>query len=160
MVSSNSFFPYNGITHYLSAIVWCIVGYFLCFLNNINPAAKGNRGCHIEGVFQTQVLKKAHFKVPFRMKGIERHNWWILHSHNSLHRFNCVIMAPPLIGSSRCCRSVSQETALWSPIHPSTEGFRAWDEKGMQHSFTWNKRKSFIGILKHIHMQYVIGILP
>ncbi len=37
-----------------------------------------NHGRHIEGSFQTEVLKIAHFKGPFGMKDFKGYNWWTL----------------------------------------------------------------------------------
>ncbi len=38
--------------------------------------SENNHGCHIEGSFQTKVLKTGHFKGPFGMKDFEGYNWW------------------------------------------------------------------------------------
>ncbi len=39
---------------------------------------ENNHGCHIEGSFQTELLKTGHFKGPFGMKEFEGYNWWTL----------------------------------------------------------------------------------
>ncbi len=40
--------------------------------------SENNHGRHIEGSFQTEVLKTSPFKGPFRMKDFEGYNWWTL----------------------------------------------------------------------------------
>ncbi len=39
---------------------------------------ENNHGGHIEGSFQTEVLKTGHFKGPFGMKDFEGYNSWTL----------------------------------------------------------------------------------
>ncbi len=43
--------------------------------------SENNHGCHIEGSFQTQVLKISHFKGPFGIKDFEGYNRWTLRAH-------------------------------------------------------------------------------
>ncbi len=40
--------------------------------------SENNHGRHIEGSFQTEVLKTGHFKGPFGIKDFEGYNWWTL----------------------------------------------------------------------------------
>ncbi len=38
--------------------------------------SKNNHGRHVEGSFQTEVLKTGHFKGPFGINDFEGYNWW------------------------------------------------------------------------------------
>ncbi len=81
--------------------------------------SENNHGCHIEGSFQTEVLKTSHFKGPFVVKDFEGYNWWTL-------RAPMILCADSLHDD---CASVWTrhndaeglfKKELFGPLHPST----------------------------------------
>ncbi len=96
--------------------------------------SENNHGRHIEGSFQTEVLKTSPFKGPFRMKDFEGYNWWTL-------RAPMILCAESLHddGASMSVRDDDAEghfRVVWSPtpFNPSKLSLRrATPLKGLGH---------------------------
>jgi len=90
---------------------------------------KNNQGHHIEGSFQTEVLKTGHFKGPLEMKDFEGYDWWTRHCHVSLYRFNLfgtkkrlfyrqaayTIIVPPYVARQGDAKGLSNEQCFGHP---------------------------------------------
>ncbi len=81
--------------------------------------SENNHGRHIEGSFQTEVLKTSHFKGPFGMKDFEGYNWWTLWAPmilcaDSLHDDGASVWARDDDAKGHFKKQ------LFGPLHPST----------------------------------------
>ncbi len=95
------------------------------------PRSENNHGRHIEGSFQTEVLKTGHFKRPFGMKDFEGYNWWHFGLPWSFARWRRL-----RVGTGWWRRRALQETVVWSPtpFNPSKLSLRRVNPlKGLGH---------------------------
>ncbi len=82
-------------------------------------SSENNHGRHIEGSFETEVLKTGHFNLPFRMKDLKGYDWLTLRAPmilctDSFHDDHASVWARD------DDVEVHFKKQLFSPLHPST----------------------------------------